>query len=113
LDEYDALSYQQVDSIHLLAILYRTEGGTPGLPVYSLTNAYMKTTLVTVQRKGVINIPAGIRTEVGIAQGDKLEASLQRGKIVLVPKVLTVSDRRTGKKAGAGIKHKTRKSAGQ
>ena len=73
----------------------------------------MKTTLVTVQRKGAINIPAEIRTEVGLAQGDKLEASLQRGKIVLVPKVLTVSDRRAGKKPAAGAKRKTRKAAGQ
>jgi len=71
----------------------------------------MKTTLVTVQRKGAINIPVDIRTEVGLAQGDKLEASLQRGKIVLVPKVLTVSERRAGKKVTGGKKHKTRKGA--
>jgi AbrB family looped-hinge helix DNA binding protein len=80
-------SYQQFDSPCSLDILFMAEGGNPAFPSYTLTICIMKTALVTVQRKGAINIPAEIRTEAGIAQGDMLEASLRNGKIILVPKV--------------------------
>jgi AbrB family looped-hinge helix DNA binding protein len=61
----------------------------------------MKTAPVTVQRKGVINIPAEIRIEMGLAKGDMLEATLQRGKIILVPKVLTTKKPVVKKKRAA------------
>ena len=44
------------------------------------------TTLVKIQRKGTVTLPRNVRTAIGVAEGDLVEASVQRGKIVLTPK---------------------------
>src|SRR5258708_40222183 len=45
------------------------------------------TTLVKIQRKGQLTLPTRLRSAVGVAEGDLVEASVQRGKIVLTPKM--------------------------
>jgi AbrB family looped-hinge helix DNA binding protein len=49
------------------------------------------TTLVKIHRKGQMTLPSRLRDAIGVAEGDLVEASVQRGKIVLTPK--TVLDR--------------------
>jgi AbrB family looped-hinge helix DNA binding protein len=46
------------------------------------------TTLVRIHRKGQMTLPSRLRTAVGLAEGDLIEASVQRGKIVLTPKLV-------------------------
>ena len=46
------------------------------------------TTLVRIHRKGQMTLPSRLRSAVGVAEGDLVEASVQRGKIVLVPKLV-------------------------
>src|SRR5258706_15877329 len=48
----------------------------------------MSTTLVKVQHKGQVTIPSRLRRQAGIAEGDMVEATFQRGNIVLTPKVI-------------------------
>jgi AbrB family looped-hinge helix DNA binding protein len=48
----------------------------------------MSTTLVKVQHKGQVTIPSRLRQQAGIAEGDIVEATFQRGHIVLTPKVI-------------------------
>src|SRR5579859_1607193 len=43
-------------------------------------------TLVRVQRKGQVTIPTRLRAQVGLVDGDLVEAKAERGKIVLTPK---------------------------
>jgi AbrB family looped-hinge helix DNA binding protein len=43
-------------------------------------------TLVRVQRKGQVTIPTRLRAQVGLVDGDLVEARAHRGKIVLTPK---------------------------
>jgi AbrB family looped-hinge helix DNA binding protein len=42
-------------------------------------------TLVKIQRKGQMTLPSRIRAAVGVVEGDRLEASVRGGKIVLTP----------------------------
>jgi AbrB family looped-hinge helix DNA binding protein len=44
------------------------------------------TATVKVQRKGQITIPIRLRVQVGLGDGDFVEARAERGKIVLTPK---------------------------
>jgi AbrB family looped-hinge helix DNA binding protein len=46
---------------------------------------------VKIQRKGQVTLPTRLRSALGIAEGDVVEATVQHGKIVLTPK--TVIDR--------------------
>jgi AbrB family looped-hinge helix DNA binding protein len=46
------------------------------------------TTLVRIHRKGQMTLPSRLRSAVGVAEGDMVEASIQRGKIVLTPKLV-------------------------
>jgi AbrB family looped-hinge helix DNA binding protein len=46
------------------------------------------TTLVRIHRKGQMTLPSRLRSAIGIADGDLVEASVQRGKIVLTPKLV-------------------------
>ena len=48
----------------------------------------MGTTLVKVQHKGQVTIPSRLRQQAGISEGDIVEATFQRGHIVLTPKVV-------------------------
>lgn len=57
----------------------------PELPTYCTS---MSTTLVRVQHKGQVTIPSRLRKQAGIAEGDMVEATFQRGHIVLTPKVV-------------------------
>ena len=43
-------------------------------------------TIVRVQRKGQVTIPTRLRAQVGLVDGDFVEARAHRGKIVLTPK---------------------------
>jgi AbrB family looped-hinge helix DNA binding protein len=45
------------------------------------------TAVVKIQRKGQVTLPTRMRSAVGLAEGDLIEASVQRGKIVLTPKM--------------------------
>ncbi len=44
--------------------------------------------LVRVQRKGQVTLPSRLRAAIGVRDGERLEASVQRGKIVLSPTIL-------------------------
>jgi AbrB family looped-hinge helix DNA binding protein len=46
------------------------------------------TTLVRIHRKGQMTLPSRLRSAIGIADGDLVEATVHRGKIVLTPKLL-------------------------
>jgi AbrB family looped-hinge helix DNA binding protein len=46
------------------------------------------TTLVRIHRKGQMTLPSRLRSAIGIADGDLVEATLQRGRIVLTPKLV-------------------------
>ncbi|MGA2742179.1 MAG: AbrB/MazE/SpoVT family DNA-binding domain-containing protein [Bryobacteraceae bacterium] len=45
------------------------------------------TSLVKIHHKGQMTLPSRLRSAIGIAEGDLVEASVQRGKIVLTPKL--------------------------
>ena len=45
-------------------------------------------TIVRVQRKGQVTIPTRLRAQVGLVDGDLVEARAHRGKIVLTPKLV-------------------------
>jgi AbrB family looped-hinge helix DNA binding protein len=45
------------------------------------------TTLLRIHRKGHMTLPSRLRSAIGVAEGDLVEASVQRGKIVLTPKL--------------------------
>ena len=47
------------------------------------------TTLVKIHRKGQVTLPSRLRSAIGVAEGDLVEASVHRGKIVLTPKPVT------------------------
>ena len=44
--------------------------------------------IIRVQRKGQVTIPTRIRIQVGLVDGDLVEARAERGKIVLTPKMV-------------------------
>lgn len=44
--------------------------------------------IVTVKNKYQVVIPQRVRDEIGIAVGDVLEATVERGRVVLQPKVV-------------------------
>src|ERR1700680_674483 len=46
------------------------------------------TALVKIQLKGQVTLPTRMRSALGVAEGDLVEASVQRGKIVLTPKLV-------------------------
>jgi len=41
-----------------------------------------------IQHKGQVTIPTRLRNQAGLAKGDLVEFSLQRGKIVITPKLV-------------------------
>src|ERR1017187_1830402 len=45
-------------------------------------------TIVKVQRKGQVTIPTRLRVQLGLVDGDLVEAKAQRGKIILTPKLI-------------------------
>ena len=45
-------------------------------------------TLVKVQHKGQVTIPARLRSRAGLSKGGLVEASFHRGKIILTPKLV-------------------------
>ena len=45
-------------------------------------------TIVKVQRKGQVTIPTRLRVQLGLADGDLIEARAHRGRIVLTPKLI-------------------------
>ena len=47
----------------------------------------MMTALVKIHRKGQMTLPSRLRSAIGLAEGDFVEASFERGKIVLTPKL--------------------------
>lgn len=48
--------------------------------------------LVKLKGKGQVTIPADIRASLNLEEGDLLEAELEGGRIVLIPKVLVDRD---------------------
>ena len=46
------------------------------------------TTLVKIHRKGQMTLPSRLRSAIGVAEGDLVEATVLRGKIVLTPKLI-------------------------
>ena len=46
------------------------------------------TTIIKIQRKGQVTIPTRLRIQVGLVDGDLVEAKAERGKIVLTPKMV-------------------------
>ena len=49
-------------------------------------------TVVKIQRKGQVTIPTRLRVQVGLVDGDLVEAKAERGKIVLTPKLIVDRD---------------------
>jgi AbrB family looped-hinge helix DNA binding protein len=47
--------------------------------------------VVKIQKNGQVTIPARLRTQAAIADGDLIEAAFSRGKIILTP--IAVNDR--------------------
>jgi len=45
------------------------------------------TALVKVHRRGQMTLPSRLRSAVGVSEGDVVEASVHRGKIVLTPRL--------------------------
>jgi AbrB family looped-hinge helix DNA binding protein len=45
-------------------------------------------TIVKVQRKGQVTIPMRLRAQLGLVDGDLIEARAHRGRIVLTPKLI-------------------------
>jgi AbrB family looped-hinge helix DNA binding protein len=45
-------------------------------------------TIIKIQRKGQVTIPTRLRVQVGLVDGDFVEAKADRGKIVLTPKLI-------------------------
>ncbi|MGD1101929.1 MAG: AbrB/MazE/SpoVT family DNA-binding domain-containing protein [Terriglobia bacterium] len=45
-------------------------------------------TIVKIQRKGQVTIPTHLRVQVGLVDGDFVEAKAEKGKIVLTPKLI-------------------------
>ena len=45
-------------------------------------------TCVKIQRKGQVTLPTRLRAQVGLVDGDLVEARAERGKIVLTPKLV-------------------------
>ena len=43
--------------------------------------------IVRIQRKGQVTIPTRLRIQVGLADGDLLEATAEKGRIVLTPRI--------------------------
>ena len=54
------------------------------------------TATVKVKRKGQITIPIRLRVQVGLDDGDLVEARAERGKMILTPKPLVGRDRQRG-----------------
>lgn len=46
------------------------------------------TTLVKIHRNGQMTLPSRLRSAVGVGEGDLVEATIRRGKIVLTPKLI-------------------------
>ena len=46
------------------------------------------TAIVKMQRKGQLTIPSRLRTRLGLADGDLVEAREYRGRIILTPKLV-------------------------
>ena len=46
------------------------------------------TTLVKIHRKGQMTLPSRLRSAIGLSEGDIVEVTVLRGKIVLTPKAL-------------------------
>ena len=44
--------------------------------------------IAKIQHKGQVTIPTSLRTEAGLAKGDLVEFSFERGKIVITPKLV-------------------------
>ena len=53
--------------------------------LYKILMKKSMTTLVKLQRKGQMTLPSEMRAAIGVAEGDRLEATVQRGKIILSP----------------------------
>ena len=45
-------------------------------------------TTTRIQHKGQVTIPTRVREQAGLSKGDLVEFSYQRGKIVIMPKVV-------------------------
>ena len=45
------------------------------------------TTLVKLQRKGQMTLPSRLREALGVEEGDIIEATIERGRVVLTPKI--------------------------
>src|ERR1700682_2822563 len=73
------------DHADLLCFLWGRNVRLPELPPNHTSTS---TTLVKVQHKGQVSIPTRLRQQAGIAEGDMVEATFQRGHIVLTPKVV-------------------------
>jgi AbrB family looped-hinge helix DNA binding protein len=45
-------------------------------------------TIVKVQRKGQVTIPTRLRVQLGLRDGDLVDANAERGKIILTPELI-------------------------
>ncbi|MGD0126241.1 MAG: AbrB/MazE/SpoVT family DNA-binding domain-containing protein [Terriglobia bacterium] len=57
-----------------------------GVQIPDFHKGSMMATLVKIQRKGQVTIPTRLRAQLGLTDGDVVEASAHRGRIVLTPK---------------------------
>jgi AbrB family looped-hinge helix DNA binding protein len=60
----------------------------PEVGISDFPKSITMSTLVKIQRKGQVTIPTRLRIQLGLVDGDLVEAKAERGKIVLTPKVI-------------------------
>jgi bifunctional DNA-binding transcriptional regulator/antitoxin component of YhaV-PrlF toxin-antitoxin module len=60
----------------------------PEVGISDFRKSITMSSIVKMQRKGQVTIPTRLRIQVGLVDGDWVEAKAERGKIVLTPKVL-------------------------
>lgn len=56
-----------------------------------------------VKHKGQVTIPAGIREELGLREGDYIEVTREGNRVVLTPKVLVDRDPQTEAAVAEGL----------
>ena len=54
--------------------------------------------IVRIKNMGQVVIPKDIREKLGLAVGDYLEATIERGRVVFTPKAVMIVDREEVKK---------------
>ena len=58
------------------------------IPEFPAIDVIGMNTTARIQHKGQVTIPTGVRRQAGLQQGDLVSFAVQRGKIVITPKLV-------------------------